>query len=94
MGRVWRPRQGQSILYQRHLVHRQGRRSLARFPDRFRKWNTVCCRFNRYDKVLDRVRNLVECRVEKLKQFRRVATRYEKRSRNFLGVVTFAAIPI
>lgn len=46
------------------------------------------------DKVLYRARNLVECCVGKLKQFRRVATRYEKRSRNFLGMVTFAAITI
>ena len=28
------------------------------------------------------------------KQFRRVATRYEKKSKNFLGFVLFAAIAI
>lgn len=47
-----------------------------------------------YDTVLYRARNLVECCVGKLKPFRRVATRYEKRSRNFLGMVTFAAVTI
>ncbi|HEY5411693.1 MAG TPA: transposase, partial [Caulobacteraceae bacterium] len=36
----------------------------------------------------------VECCIGKLKQFRRVATRYEKTARNFLAVVTIAAIVI
>jgi transposase len=37
-------------------------------------------------------RHLVECCFSKLKQFRRVATRYEKTARNYLAVVTLAAI--
>jgi transposase len=37
-------------------------------------------------------RHLVECCFSKLKQFRRVATRYEKTARNYLAVVTIAAI--
>lgn len=37
-------------------------------------------------------RDLVECCFSKLKQFRRVATRYEKAARNYLAVVTVAAI--
>lgn len=36
-------------------------------------------------------RHLVECCFAKLKQFRRVATRYEKTARNYLAVVTLAA---
>jgi len=36
-------------------------------------------------------RHLIECCFSKLKQFRRVATRYEKTARNFLAVVTIAA---
>lgn len=36
-------------------------------------------------------RQHVECCIGKLKQFRRVATRYEKTARNFLAVVTIAA---
>lgn len=37
-------------------------------------------------------RHLVECCFSKLKQFRRVATRYEKTAKNYLAVVTVAAI--
>jgi transposase len=37
-------------------------------------------------------RHLIECCFAKLKQFRRVATRYEKTARNYLSVVTLAAI--
>jgi len=36
-------------------------------------------------------RHLVECCFSRLKQFRRVATRYEKTARNYLAVVTIAA---
>ena len=43
------------------------------------------------DKHLYAQRHLVECCFSKLKQFRRVATRYEKTARNFLAVVTIAA---
>lgn len=39
-------------------------------------------------------RHLVECCFSKLKQFRRVATRYEKTARNYLAVVTIAAIAL
>ena len=37
-------------------------------------------------------RHLVECCFSKLKQFRRVATRFEKTARNYQAVVTLAAI--
>ena len=43
------------------------------------------------DKHLYAQRHLVECCFSKLKQFRRVATRYEKTARNYLAVVTIAA---
>ena len=43
------------------------------------------------DKHLYAQRHLVECCFSKLKQFRRVATRYEKTAQNFLAVVTIAA---
>lgn len=46
------------------------------------------------DKVVYKERNKVERCVNGLKQFRRVATRYEKTARNFLGMVLFAAITI
>ena len=37
-------------------------------------------------------RHLVECCISKLKHFRRVATRFEKTARNFLAIITIAAI--
>jgi transposase len=37
-------------------------------------------------------RHLVECCFSKLKQFRRVATRFEKTAQNYLAVITLAAI--
>lgn len=37
-------------------------------------------------------RHLIECCFSKLKQFRRVATRFEKTVRNYRTVVTLAAI--
>jgi transposase len=47
-----------------------------------------------YDQVLYKERNKVERFIGLLKQCRRVATRYEKTARNFLGMVTLAAITI
>jgi transposase len=43
------------------------------------------------DKHLYAQRHLVECCFSKLKQFRRVATRYEKTAKNYRAVVTLAA---
>ncbi len=39
-----------------------------------------------------KARHLIECCFSKLKQFHRVATRYEKTARNYRAVVTLAAI--
>jgi transposase len=44
------------------------------------------------DRHLYAQRHLVECCFSKLKQFRRVATRFEKTARNYRAVVTLAAI--
>jgi transposase len=44
------------------------------------------------DKHLYAQRHLVECCFSRLKQFRRVATRFEKTARNYRAVVTLAAI--
>ena len=46
------------------------------------------------DKHLYAQRHLVECCFSKLKQFRRVATRCEKTARNYLAIVTIAAIAL
>ncbi|WP_425559229.1 IS5 family transposase [Kistimonas scapharcae] len=44
-----------------------------------------------YDKALYKERNLVERLFQKLKQFRRIATRYEKLGRNYFGMLHLAA---
>jgi transposase len=46
----------------------------------------------RFDRAASRERNRVERLVGRLKQCRRVATRYEKRAANFVAMVTLAAI--
>jgi transposase len=45
-----------------------------------------------FDRAADRERNRVERTINRLKQWRRVATRYEKREANYLATVTIAAI--
>ena len=44
-----------------------------------------------YDKHLYKERHLIECFFCKLKEFRRVASRYEKLGSTFLAMVTIAA---
>ena len=47
-----------------------------------------------FDRAIYRTRNLVERLINRLKQFRRVATRYEKRAENYQAMLTLAAIKI
>jgi transposase len=49
-------------------------------------------RRGRFDKALYKLRARVEQLINRLKQFRRIATRYEKRAANYLGMVTIGAI--
>lgn len=51
-------------------------------------------RRTRFDKAAYRERNLVERLVGRLKQFRRIATRYEKRADHYLGTLTIAALAL
>jgi transposase len=44
-----------------------------------------------FDRVAYRERNVVERLINRLKQWRRIATRYEKRAANYLGMLTIAA---
>lgn len=47
-----------------------------------------------YDKLLYKERNKIERFFNRLKQFRRVATRYDKLLANFMGFVKLAAISL
>jgi len=44
-----------------------------------------------YDKDLYKARHLIENFFAKLKQYRAIATRYDKTARNFLGAIYMAA---
>ena len=46
----------------------------------------------RFDQTVYRRRNVVERGIGRLKQFRRIATRYEKRALNYLGFIHLVAI--
>jgi transposase len=46
------------------------------------------------DPAVYRERNRVERCINRLKQFRRVATRYEKLAANYLAMVTLAAVTL
>lgn len=45
-----------------------------------------------FNKEHYRKRNIVERLINRLKQFRRIATRYEKRAANFAAMITIASI--
>ncbi len=47
-----------------------------------------------YDKDLYKARHLIENFFAKLKQFRAIATRYDKTARNFLAALYFASVLI
>lgn len=47
-----------------------------------------------YDRDKYKARNLVERMFNKLKNWRRVATRYDKTAESFLGFITIAAIKL
>jgi transposase len=49
-------------------------------------------RRGKFDKTLYRQRNQVERCFNRLKQFRRIATRYEKKAENYLAMLTLASI--
>lgn len=46
---------------------------------------------HQYDKHLYKARHLIENFFQKLKQYRAIATRYDKTAQNFLGAVFFTA---
>lgn len=48
----------------------------------------------KFDKSIYRKRNQVERCFNRLKQFRRIATRYEKKAQNYLAMLTLASIKL
>jgi transposase len=49
--------------------------------------NPARARTSRHDRGLYKERHRVECFINKIKHFRRIATRYEKTARNFLAMI-------
>ena len=56
--------------------------------------NPCCGQPIPHDRHVYRERNLVERCFQKLKQFRRIATRYDKTAASFLAFATLAAIMV
>lgn len=73
----------------RHVIPEKSDRKAAR-----RKRGSRGGRPAGFDKARYRARNSVERAINKLKQFRAVATRYDKRGYVYLGTVTAAALLI
>ena len=71
----------------RKMVSAQG--AWANIPPRSNRKDPIC-----FSPWLYRQRNLIERFFNKLKHFRRVATRYDKLLVNFLGFVKIAAISL
>ena len=98
-GEVRRPGRGRPRRRPRALVGDKGysARLDARLPADPRIRPVIASRRDQprsesFDRVLYRTRNVVERLINRLKQFRRVATRYEKRAANYLAMVTLAAV--
>jgi len=68
-----------SYLHQKHIRCTIARRSNER-------------RRGPFEKTHYRKRNIIERLINRLKQFRRIATRYEKRASNFSAMITIASI--
>lgn len=90
---------GQMRLRPQRLVADKGYTSRA-FRDYLHRKH-ICCTIARrsnerrrgsFDKQHYRKRNIVERLINRLKQFRRIATRYEKRAVNFSAMITIASI--
>ena len=70
-------------------VHIKARGAIANIPNMIRRKK----RF-RWTKVLYRERNHIERFFNKLKQFRRIATRYDKLGANFMAFIQLATVRI
>ena len=76
---------GYSSRANRHYLRRRGIRvTIPRRKDE--------CRAGPFDRALYKLRNQVERLINRLKQFRRLATRYEKRAANYRAMWVIGAI--
>ena len=94
-----RRRSGQTRLRPERLVADNGYTSAAlrAYLHRYHIHCSIARRSNErrrgsFNKQHYRKRNIVERLINRLKQFRRIATRYEKRATNFSAMITVAAI--
>ena len=94
-----RRRSGQTRLRPERLVADKGYTSAAlrAYLHRYHIRCTIARRSNErrrgaFNKQHYRKRNIGERLINRLKQFRRIATRYEKRATNFSAMITVAAI--
>jgi transposase len=97
-GAIRRP-SGQKRLYPKRLAGDKGYsfRPFRQFLHQKGVCNTIPTRSNQprnpsFDKEIYRQRNKVERLINRLKQFRRIATRYEKRAVNYAAMLTIAMI--
>ena len=99
-GAVKRPGRGRPRLRPRRVVGDKGyssrkiRQYLRRRGIRVTIPHKTNERRGRFDRAVYRLRNLVERLINRLKQFRRVATRYEKRGVNYHSMLLLAAIKL
>ena len=98
-GAVKRPRFGRPRLRPKRVVGDKGYSSIniRRYLQRRGIRLTIPRRSNerrrgKFDKSIYRQRNQVERCFNRLKQFRRIATRYEKKADNYLAMLTLASI--
>ena len=98
-GAVKRQGRGRPKRYPEQIVGDKGSSSgkIRHYPKRRSIRATIAQRSNEkrtgpFDRAAYRRHNRVERLINRLKQFRRVATRYEKRAANYLAMVTIAAI--
>ena len=65
------------------------RKAWANFPPKANRKDPIC-----FSPLLYKARNLVERFFNKAKQFRRIATRYDKLAENYLAALELVAIRI
>ena len=70
----------------REQIRRQGAKPVIPSRKGFRR--------RRHDRTRYKLRNVVERFINRLKHYRRVATRYEKTDRNYFGFVCLASLLI